>query len=72
VTLHNRLDKGEISSFAQSFREQLSNAQEAVRLAALAEDERNAELESGGLISAADPNKLSKKFTKANELLKKL
>ena len=69
MTLHNRLDKSEIQSFAQSFREQLSNAQEAVRLAALAEDERNAELELGGLY---DPNKLSKKFTKANELLKKL
>ena len=40
-----------------------------MRLAAVAEDERNAELELGGLY---DPNKLSKKFTKANELLKKL
>lgn len=40
-----------------------------MRLAAVAEDERNTELELAGI---RDPNKLSKKFTKANELLKKL
>ena len=66
VTLHNRVNRAEIKSFAQSFREQLANAKEAVRLAAVAEDERNAELTLAGL---ADPKK---KNNKANELLKKL
>jgi len=45
----------------------LANAQEAVRLAAAAEDERNAELKMAGI---NDPNRLSKMFTKANDLMK--
>jgi hypothetical protein len=41
VTLHNRLNRAEIQSFAETFKDELSNAQEAVRLAVAAEEERN-------------------------------
>ena len=67
--MHNKVDKQEIHSFAQSFREQLANAQEAVRLAVKAEEERNAELTLAGL---SDPKKKVANSTKAQELDKKL
>jgi hypothetical protein len=54
VTLHNRLNKDEIRSFAETFRHQLAEAKEAVRLAVEAEDRRSKNLALAGL---ADPKK---------------
>ena len=67
VVLHNRIDRSEIQTFAKSFNDQLANAQEAVRLAVVAENERNEELTLAGLL---DPKKQKSNSTKAADLQK--